>query len=140
MLTADKIYKSFGPQDVLKDITLQLGDRDRIGVVGLNGQGKSTLIKILAGLEDADKGQVNRHGSTVGYLNQESQCRLSVTVGEEMRSAFPNMADIEARLLAASHAIAEGDASRADVAALDKAAEDLTKVEAHTMATTADAP
>ena len=133
MLNADKIYKSYGPQDVLKDITLQVGDRERIGVVGLNGQGKSTLIKILAGLEDPDKGIVNRHGSSVGYLNQESQCRLGVTVREEMHSVFPDMADIEARLMAASHAIAGGDASRADVAALDKAADDLTKVEAHTM-------
>lgn len=133
MLTADKIYKSFGPQDVLKDITLQLGDRDRIGVVGLNGQGKSTLIKILAGLEEPDKGVVHRHGSSVGYLNQESQCRLGVTVGEEMRSAFPDMGDIESRLMAASNAIASGDASRADLAALDKAAEDITKIEAHTI-------
>ncbi|MBB6053772.1 ABC-F family ATP-binding cassette domain-containing protein [Armatimonas rosea] len=132
MLTAEKIYKSFGPQDVLKDITLQLGDRDRIGVVGLNGQGKSTLIKILAGLEEPDKGVVHRHGSTVGYLNQESQCRLGVTVGEEMRSAFPDMADVEARLIAASQAMA-GDASKSDVAALNKATDDLTKLEAHTM-------
>ena len=133
MLTADKIYKSFGPQDVLKDITLQLGDRDRIGVVGLNGQGKSTLIKILAGLEDADKGVVSRHGSTVGYLNQESQCRLGVTVGEEMRAAFPDMADVEARLIAASQAIGAGVVTKSDVAALDKAADDMTKLEAHTM-------
>jgi ATP-binding cassette, subfamily F, member 3 len=132
MLTAEKIYKSFGPQDVLKDITLQLGDRDRIGVVGLNGQGKSTLIKILAGLEEPDKGVVHRHGSSVGYLNQESQCRLGVTVGEEMRSAFPDMADVEARLIAASQAIA-GDATKSDVAALNKATDDLTKLEAHTM-------
>ncbi|MCX6369302.1 MAG: ABC-F family ATP-binding cassette domain-containing protein [Armatimonadetes bacterium] len=133
MLTAEKIYKSFGPQDVLKDITLQLGDRDRIGVVGLNGQGKSTLIKILAGLEEPDKGVVHRHGSTVGYLNQESQCRLGVTVGEEMRSVFPDMDAIEARLIAASQAIGEGDITKSDIAALDKATEDMTKLETRSM-------
>ncbi len=133
MLTAEKLYKSFGPQDVLKDITLHLGDKDRIGVVGLNGAGKSTLIKILAGIEEPDKGTVHRHGRSVGYLNQESQCRLGVTINEEMRSAFPDIADIEARLIQASHAVGSSDATKSDLAALDQASEDLTRVEAHTM-------
>ena len=133
MLTAEKIYKSFGPQDVLKDITLHVGERDRIGVVGLNGAGKSTLIKILAGMEEPDKGNVHRHTSTVGYLNQESQCRLGVTIAEEMRSAFPDVADIEARLMRASDAIGGGDATKTDLAELDRAADDLHRAEAHTI-------
>jgi ATP-binding cassette subfamily F protein 3 len=133
MLQADKIYKSFGPQIVLKDITVQIGPRERIGVVGVNGAGKSTLIKILAGIEEADKGVVNTHNSSVGYLSQESQCRLGVTVGEEMRSAFPGVDDIEARLLKASEAIAEGEGSKSDLADLAKAADDLTRLDAHTI-------
>ena len=133
MLTAEKIYKSFGPQDVLKDITLHIGDRDRIGVVGLNGAGKSTLIKILAGMEEPDKGHVHKHASSVGYLNQESQCRLGVTINEEMRSAFPDVGDIEARLMKASDALGAGDATKSDLAALDKATDDLHRVEAHTI-------
>jgi ATP-binding cassette, subfamily F, member 3 len=133
MLNVEKLYKSFGPQDILKDITFSIGDQERVGVVGINGAGKSTLVKMLAGLEEPDKGTINRHKSTVGYLSQESQCRLGVTIGEEMRAAFPNVADIEARLIQASHAIAGGDSSKADISALDKATEDLTRVEAHTM-------
>src|SRR5215218_4465834 len=104
MLTADKIHKSFGPQVVLKDIILLLRPKERVGVVGLNGAGKSTLVKILAGIEDPDKGTVDRHGSSVGYLSQESQCRLGVTIGEEMRSALPGIADIEERLHRAAEA------------------------------------
>jgi ATP-binding cassette subfamily F protein 3 len=133
MLTVDKISKSFGPQIVLKDVTLQLGAKDRVGVVGMNGAGKSTLVKILAGQLDPDKGTVNRHGSSVGYLNQESQCRLGVTVGDEMRDALPGVADIEAKLARASDAIAGGDASKADLAELSKAADDLQRLEAHTV-------
>src|SRR5688572_18499327 len=80
MLTADKITKSYGPQTVLKEVTLTLRPKERIGVVGINGAGKSTLVKILAGIEEPDKGTVNYHGSTYGYLSQESQCRLGVTI------------------------------------------------------------
>ena len=133
MLTVEKVSKSFGPQNILKDVSFTIGEQDRVGVVGVNGAGKSTLVKMLAGLEETDKGTINRHTSSVGYLSQESQCRLGVTIGEEMRSAFPNVDDIEARLLKASHAIASGEASKTDMAALDKASEDLHRVEAHTM-------
>ena len=131
MLSAEKITKSFGPQNVLKDISLILGEQERIGIVGINGAGKSTFVKILAGIEEADKGAIHRHGSTVGYLNQESQCRLGVTIAEEMRDAFPNVDDIEARLMKASNAMADGDMSRADAAALDSAANDLEIGRAH---------
>ena len=94
MITVDKISKTFGPQVVLKDITLHLGARERIGVVGMNGAGKSTLVKILAQQLEADKGSVSFHGSSVGYLSQESQCRLGVTVGDEMQDALPGVADV----------------------------------------------
>jgi ATP-binding cassette subfamily F protein 3 len=133
MLTIDKVSKSFGPQVVLKDVTALLRPKERVGVVGLNGAGKSTLVKILAGIEEPDKGTVDAHGSSVGYLSQESQCRLGVTIGEEMRSALPGIADIEARLHKAAEAMAEGDASKADLAALSQAADDLHRLEAHTL-------
>ncbi|GAB4460224.1 MAG: ABC-F family ATP-binding cassette domain-containing protein [Armatimonadaceae bacterium] len=133
MITVDKISKSFGPQNVLKEVTLLLRPKERIGVVGMNGAGKSTLIKILAGLEEADKGTVQHHRSSVGYLSQESQCRLGVTVGEEMRDALPGVADLEARLQRASEAVASGDGSAADMAELAKATDDLQRLETHTL-------
>jgi ATP-binding cassette subfamily F protein 3 len=133
MLSVDKISKSFGPQNVLKDISMQLGDRERIGVVGVNGAGKSTLVKIMAGIEEPDKGQILRHGSSVGYLSQESQCRLGVTIAEEMRSAFPNVDDIEARLLKAAQGVADDSAGKAAIAALDAATADLALTDAHTI-------
>lgn len=133
MLTAEKITKSYGPQTVLKEVTLTLRPKERIGVVGINGAGKSTLVKILAGIEEPDKGTVSYHGSSYGYLSQESQCRLGVTIGDEMRDALPGIADLEARLHQAATAVAEGDSSKADLAALSKAADDLQRLEAHTI-------
>lgn len=133
MLIVDKITKGFGPQTVLKDVSVTLGNRERIGVVGVNGAGKSTLVKMMGGLADPDRGTVSAHGASVGYLSQESQCRLGVTIGEEMRSALPGVADVEARLVAASHAVAEGGGSKADLAELSRAADDLQRLDAHTV-------
>ena len=133
MLTAEKLTKTFGPQPVLKDITLHLGDQERIGVVGMNGAGKSTLVKILAGQLETDKGTISTHGASVGYLSQESQCRLGVTVGDEMRDALPGVADVEARLQAAAEAMATGEASKADIAELSRATDDMQRLETHTL-------
>jgi ATP-binding cassette subfamily F protein 3 len=135
MLTAEKIHKSFGPQVVLKDVSLIIRPRERVGVVGPNGAGKSTLLRILGGLMEPDKGAVSTHGRSVGYLSQESQCRLQVTVGEEMRSALPDVADVEARLVAAAAAVgAGGDGyDKAQMAALSQATDDLHRLETHTL-------
>src|SRR5205085_10099363 len=63
--------KSCGAARVLDGVDLEVGDRDRIGVVGPNGSGKSTLLRILAGLEPADAGApVRRRELTVAYLPQ----------------------------------------------------------------------
>ncbi len=135
MLTAEKIHKTFGPQAVLKDVSLLIRPKDRVGLVGPNGAGKSTLMRILAGLTEPDKGTVSAHNASVGYLSQESQCRLGVTVGEEMRAALPNVADVEERFALAAAAVGtDGDtASRAQLAELDRAANDLNRLEAHTV-------
>ncbi|MES2459858.1 MAG: ATP-binding cassette domain-containing protein, partial [Armatimonadota bacterium] len=98
MLTLDKITKGFGPQTVLKDISLVVGNKERVGVVGVNGAGKSTLVKIMGKQLEPDKGVVDTHAASVGYLSQESQCRLGVTIGEEMRSVLPSVTDVEQRL------------------------------------------
>lgn len=133
MLTAEKITKGFGAQTVLKDLSLLIRPKERVGVVGQNGAGKSTLVKILAGIEEPDKGKVDVHGASVGYLSQESQCRLGVTVGEEMRAALPGVADVEARLAAAATAVGTGEASRNALAELSKATDDLQRLETHTI-------
>ncbi len=72
-LVARDVTKSFGPHVVLERVSLTVGPRSRIGVVAPNGTGKSTLLRILAGVERPDSGRVTRTppGATVGYLPQE---------------------------------------------------------------------
>jgi len=63
MLAASNIVKYHGPQRVLSDVTLVVPPRARIGLVGPNGVGKSTLLRILAGVDASDAGTVRRSGA-----------------------------------------------------------------------------
>ena len=58
ILSAEHIQKSYTLKKLITDATLYIGEHDRIGVVGVNGTGKSTLLKILCGMEEPDGGTV----------------------------------------------------------------------------------
>ena len=83
MLTARRLSKSFGTSVVLTEVDVSIGPRSRLGLVGPNGIGKSTLLRILAGLEAPDEGTVERSPRTieVGWLPQE----VEGTPGETLR-------------------------------------------------------
>jgi len=72
MLTAHHIHKSYGIQPILQDISFSISNNERIGLIGPNGCGKTTLMRILAGLEQPDSGTVasTRHNLRIGYLAQ----------------------------------------------------------------------
>ncbi|HMC42055.1 MAG TPA: ATP-binding cassette domain-containing protein, partial [Acidimicrobiales bacterium] len=74
MLVARHVFRSHGVQTVLDDVSLTVGPGDRVGMVGPNGIGKSTFLRILGGLEEPDAGAVERspRSLTVGYLPQET--------------------------------------------------------------------
>src|SRR4051794_2717112 len=78
-LVARKISKSFAAVQVLDRVSLVVAPGDRVGIVGPNGIGKSTLLRVLAGLEPPDRGRVAR-GGPVGYLPQEPETREAETV------------------------------------------------------------
>ena len=90
VLTASRVSRHRGAQLVLDQVSLSVGPRSRIGVVGPNGIGKSTLLRILAGLEAPDEGRVERAPATltVGYLPQEPDARPGETL-----LALPRPAD-----------------------------------------------
>jgi ATPase subunit of ABC transporter with duplicated ATPase domains len=78
-LAARNISKSYAAAAVLENVSLIVSPGDRVGVVGPNGIGKSTLLRVLAGLEEPDRGEVVRSGA-VGYLPQEPEARAGETV------------------------------------------------------------
>ena len=71
ILSAEHIKKSYTLKPLITDATIYIGEHDRIGVVGVNGTGKSTLLKILCGMEEGDEGSImRRNGLRVSYLPQ----------------------------------------------------------------------
>ncbi|HEX2058080.1 MAG TPA: ABC-F family ATP-binding cassette domain-containing protein [Actinomycetota bacterium] len=88
MITISGLRKSFGARDLFRDATLQVGARDRVAVVGLNGTGKTTLFRIIAGEQEPDDGDVAiARDVVVGYLRQETDALRGRTLLEEVLSA-----------------------------------------------------
>jgi ATP-binding cassette, subfamily F, member 3 len=82
MLTAHHIYKTYGIQPVLEDISFSIGNTERVGLIGPNGSGKTTLMRILAGLEQPDAGTLvsTRPNLRVGYLAQGMEFDADQTI------------------------------------------------------------
>lgn len=70
-MQVNNLCKSFGNKDLLVDVSFNLHDGNKVGLVGKNGTGKSTLLKILSGLLNADSGKINLNGKTIKLLKQE---------------------------------------------------------------------
>lgn len=89
VLQANRISKFIGATPILSDISLQIDERDRIGLVGVNGAGKSTLLKILAGEMSHDGGDIYKSKDVrIGYLEQNGMLMSDRTIWEEMRLVF----------------------------------------------------
>ncbi|MGB9593309.1 MAG: ATP-binding cassette domain-containing protein, partial [Anaerolineae bacterium] len=99
ILVADNISKSYGAQDVFLGVSLQVARGDRIALVGPNGHGKTTLLRILAGLEPPSSGTVSRaKGLTIGYLPQIADLDTPRTLYEEALTAFQPLLDMQEEL------------------------------------------
>ena len=70
MLNLSNIHISLGGRNILKNVSLFVGDNEKVGIVGVNGAGKSTLLKVISGVLEPDLGEVNFNG-TMSYLSQE---------------------------------------------------------------------
>ena len=122
MLTARGISRAHGTQPVLERVSLSIGLHSRIGLVGPNGIGKSTLLRILAGLEAPDAGTVERSPAslTVGYLAQEPDARPGEALLDYLRRRT-GVAHAESRLDDLTEALAANPSSLdAYGAALDR--------------------
>jgi ATP-binding cassette subfamily F protein uup len=112
LLHAAGLHLSFGSRAVFDDLTLTIEEGERVGLVGVNGSGKSSLMKLLARVTQPDRGELQlRRGATVTYLPQEPEFPPDATVASELEVArAPLRAAIEAhQALSARLASPEGE-------------------------------
>ena len=84
-LAAEGIVKRFGSRQALNGVSLRAGRGELVAVIGPNGAGKTTLLSIVAGVERADAGTVNRSPSEVGWVPQQAALYGKLTVAENLR-------------------------------------------------------
>ena len=99
LIGLQNLEKDFGEAVILKGITANVEQGDRIGIVGENGAGKTTLLRMLCGEYQPDAGELTIvHGVTLGYLEQNSKLDPALDVYGEMRKAFQPVLDAMARM------------------------------------------
>ncbi len=100
VLSCKNIKKSFGIDEVLRDVTFNINEGDKVGLIGANGEGKSTLFKILTKESSADSGElfIDKNKS-LGYLSQNLSLDENKTIYDEMLSVFSRITDLENKLL-----------------------------------------
>lgn len=99
LVSVEKLKVEFGATPLFQDVSYVINDKDRIALVGKNGAGKSTMLKIIAGLQQPTSGTVAvSGGSTIGYLPQVMVLSDEHTVREEAEQAFSHISQMQERL------------------------------------------
>src|SRR3979411_361153 len=101
MLRILNLKKAFGGHEVLDDVSFQIADRAKVALVGANGAGKSSLLKIVAGVVQADEGSVLLQGEAtyeIAYLPQDAGVRSGRSLWDEMLSSFPELQQAQVEL------------------------------------------
>lgn len=99
MISVEGLKVEFGVKPLFSNVSFVVNDRDRIALVGKNGAGKSTMLKILCGMQKPTEGTVAvPSGTTIGYLPQVMILQDDTTVREEARKAFAGNTEMKARL------------------------------------------
>ncbi|WP_409253126.1 ribosomal protection-like ABC-F family protein [Bacillus sp. SCS-153A] len=99
MCSVQQISKMFGGNLVFENLSFEVHAGDRIGFVGRNGTGKTTVFKLIAGVEQPDTGEIHiKKGARIGYLSQIPQYEESTTGHDVLKSAFVDLLEIESQL------------------------------------------
>jgi ATP-binding cassette subfamily F protein 3 len=115
LINAANLAKSYGPTDIFSGISLSIPRGARIAIVGPNGIGKTTLLRILVGIEEPSSGELAQaRGLKLGYLPQEAGLNGAHTLWQECLSALQDLLDMEAELAGLEAAMS--DAQQADAA------------------------
>ncbi|HEC0602024.1 TPA: ABC-F family ATP-binding cassette domain-containing protein [Listeria monocytogenes] len=101
IVAMNKVVKSFTGDIILEKVSLQLEEGERVGLIGRNGEGKSTILKILKGTEGVDSGIVtSKKGAKIGLLEQLSTVDPNIIVEQYLRTSFGELEDLEKELRA----------------------------------------
>lgn len=104
MISVNNINVSFGGFALFENVSYLVNDNDRIGLAGKNGSGKSTMLKLLAGLQTPTSGTIGKpNGLRIAYLPQDMVHQHGKTVFEEAATAFIEIQQLEARLTEVNH-------------------------------------
>ena len=99
MISVENLTVEFGVRPLFENVSFVVNDHERIALVGKNGAGKSTMLKILCALQRPTSGAVNvPNGTTIGYLPQVMKLSDNTTVREETRKAFAGHVEMKARI------------------------------------------
>ncbi len=104
VVTLQDVHKAFGPEVVLDQLNLQLHAGEKVGMVGANGSGKTTILRLITGQTTPDMGRIIRQkGLRIGYLPQEATFSGQRTVLEEMHAGVEDMLKLQEAIHSASH-------------------------------------
>ncbi len=110
MISVNSVTVSFGGYDLFDNVSFLINPKDRIGLAGKNGAGKSTMLKLLAGEQPPTKGEISKPNDfTIGYLPQDMIHQHGRTVFDETATAFEEIQRLEVRLEHINHQLTTRD-------------------------------
>lgn len=111
LLTVSDLTKTYVTDTIFKDVNFIVRDREHVALVGQNGAGKSTVLRIIAGIEHANGGEISTTpGLRITYLPQEARFTSDNTLREEARLAFAPVLEMQARMREIEQEMGEEDA------------------------------
>lgn len=110
ILSVSNLSKTYITDEIFANVTFQIQEREHVALVGVNGAGKSTVLRIIAGIEHANSGDIAQSaGLRVTYLPQEARFTSDHTLREETRLAFAHVLEMQERMREIEHQMADAD-------------------------------
>ena len=99
ILQVDNLNHSFGDRVILEDVSFRMNKGEHIGLVGPNGEGKSTFLKVITRQMEVDEGKILwAKNVKVGYLDQHATLKKGMTIRDVLQSAFEDLFDMETHM------------------------------------------